>query len=154
LHRSRYVYINFQVYISITQCFTHNSLGPLARETHCIYIIPLEKECHNSEKAHFELRPQEVCLRPYLPSGIASHVYFLKWPREGRSVVILMRFQRPGQWFYLFPEKLYFSSGDGVLLGVWYIHIIYMNTEITVGYIYELFMRYRVMCMSMRMKLY
>jgi hypothetical protein len=78
----------------------------------------LEEQYHNSKKAHFELCPQEVCLRPYLPSGIASHVYFLKCPREGRSVVVLlMRLHRPGRWFFLSPEKLYFSSCDSVLLG-------------------------------------
>jgi hypothetical protein len=82
-------------------------------------IALLEEQCHNSTKAHSELCPEEVCLRPYLPSGIASHVYFLKWPREGRSVVVLlMRLHRPGQWFFLSPEKLYFSSCDSVLLGV------------------------------------
>jgi hypothetical protein len=60
------------------------------------HIAPLEEQCHNSKNAHFELYPQEVCLRPYLPSGIASHVYFLNWPREGRSVVLLlMRLHRP-----------------------------------------------------------
>jgi hypothetical protein len=53
------------------------------------YIAPLEEQCHNSKNAHFELCPQEACLRPYLPSGTASHVYFLKWPREGRSDVVL-----------------------------------------------------------------
>jgi hypothetical protein len=87
----------------------------------CVYhIAPLEEQCHNSKNAHFVLCPQEICLRPYLPSGIASHVYFLKWPREGRSVVLLMRLHRPSQWFFLFPEKLYFSSCDSVLLGVRY----------------------------------
>jgi hypothetical protein len=44
------------------------------------HIVSLEEQCHNSKNAHFELCPQELCLRPYLPSGIASHVYFLKWP--------------------------------------------------------------------------
>jgi hypothetical protein len=83
------------------------------------YTAPLEEQCHNSKNAHFELCPQEVCLRPYLPSGIASHVYFLKCPRQGRSVVVLlMRLPRPGHWFFLSPEKLYFSSCDSVLLGV------------------------------------
>jgi hypothetical protein len=86
------------------------------------HIAPLEEQCHNSKNAHFELCPQEVCLRPYLPSGIGSHVYFLKWPREGRSVgVLLSRLHRPGQWFFLFPEKLYFLSCDSVLLGVRYV---------------------------------
>jgi hypothetical protein len=87
-----------------------------------LYIVPLEEQCHNSKNVHFELCTQEVCLRPYLPSGIASHVCFLKWPREGRSVALLMRLRRPGQWFFLSPEKFYFSSCDSVLLGVWYIH--------------------------------
>jgi hypothetical protein len=87
-----------------------------------IYIYPLEEQCHNSKNAHFELCPQGVCLRPYLPSGIASHVYFLKWPREGRSVVVLlMRLHHPSQWLFLSPEKLYFSSCDSVLLGVRYV---------------------------------
>jgi hypothetical protein len=73
------------------------------------------------KKRSFELCPQEVRLRPYLLSGIASHVYFLKWPREGRSVIVLlMRLHRPRQWFFLSPEKLYFSSCDSVLLGVRY----------------------------------
>jgi hypothetical protein len=31
-----------------------------------------------------------------------------------------MRLHRPGQWFFLSPEKLYFSSCDSVLLGVQY----------------------------------
>jgi hypothetical protein len=81
------------------------------------HIAPLEVKCHNSKNSHFELCPQEVCLRPYLPSGIASHVYFLKSPREGRSVVVLlMRLHRPDPWFFLSPAKLYFSSCDSVLL--------------------------------------
>jgi hypothetical protein len=83
------------------------------------HIAHIEEHCHNSKNAHFKLCPQELYLRPYLPSGIASHVYLLKWPREGRSVVVLlMRLHRPGQWFFLSPEKLYFSSCDSVLLGV------------------------------------
>jgi hypothetical protein len=73
---------------------------------HCIDIAPLEEQCHNSKNAHFELCPQEVCLRPYLPTGIASHTYFLKWPRDGRSVIVLLiRLHRPCQWFLLSPEK-------------------------------------------------
>jgi hypothetical protein len=84
-----------------------------------VHIAPLEEQFHNSKNANFELCPQEVCLRPYLTSGIASDVYFLKWPREGSSVVVLlMRLHRPGQWFYLSPEKLYFSSCGSVLIGV------------------------------------
>jgi hypothetical protein len=55
-------------------------------------------------------------MRPYLLSGKASHVCFLKCPREGRTVVLLMRLHRPGRWFFLFPEKLYFSSCEGILL--------------------------------------
>ena len=39
MHRSRYVYINFQVIISITYFFVDNSLGPLATESSCI-ILP------------------------------------------------------------------------------------------------------------------
>jgi len=35
LHRSQYVYINFQVIISITLFFIDNSLGPLARDSPC-----------------------------------------------------------------------------------------------------------------------
>jgi hypothetical protein len=85
--------------------------------TRNVHFTPLEEQCHKPKNAHFELCPQEVCLRPYLPSGIASHDYFLKCPREGRSVVLLMRLHRPGQWFFLSPEKLYFSSCDSVLLG-------------------------------------
>jgi hypothetical protein len=94
------------------------------------HIAPLEEQCHNSKNAHFELCSQEVCLRPYLPSWIASHVYFLKWLWEGRSVILLMRLLRPGQWFFLSPEKLYFLSCDSVLLRVRYAHIkfwIYMT---------------------------
>jgi hypothetical protein len=34
-----------------------------------IYIAPLEEQRHNSKNVHFELCPQEVRLRPYLPSG-------------------------------------------------------------------------------------
>jgi hypothetical protein len=86
-----------------------------------IHIAPLEEQCDNSKNAHFDLCPEEVCLRPYLPSGIAWHVYFLKWLRKGRSVVVLlMRLHRPGQWVFLSPEKLYFSSFDSVLRGVRY----------------------------------
>jgi hypothetical protein len=85
-------------------------------------ITHLEEQCHNPNNAHFELCPQEVCLRPYLLSGIASQVYFLKWPRQGRSVLVfLMRLHRPGQWFFFSPGKLYISSCDGVLLGVRYV---------------------------------
>jgi hypothetical protein len=73
------------------------------------YIAPLEEQCHNSKNAYFELCPQEVCLRLYLPSGIASHTYFLKWPREGRHVIVLlMRFHRPGQWFFPLSWKVVF----------------------------------------------
>jgi hypothetical protein len=74
---------------------------------HYIYrhITPLKDQCHNSKNAHFELCPQEVCLRPYLPSGIASHVYFPKWPREGRSVVLLMRLHRPDHCFSSLPKS-------------------------------------------------
>ena len=36
LHRCQYVYINFQVIISITYFFRDNSLGPLARESPCM----------------------------------------------------------------------------------------------------------------------
>jgi hypothetical protein len=62
------------------------------------YRTPRRKVSELKKKPpHFELCPQEVCLRPYLPSGTASHVYFLKWPREGRSVVLLMRLHRTGQ---------------------------------------------------------
>jgi hypothetical protein len=86
-----------------------------------LQVAPLEEHYRNSKKAHFELYLQEVRLRPYLSSGIASHVYFLKWPREGRSVVLFMRLHRPGQWFFLSPEKLCFSSYDSVLIGVRYV---------------------------------
>jgi hypothetical protein len=51
-------------------------------------IASLEEQCHNSKNVHFELCPKEVHLWPYLPSGIASHVCFLKWPWEERSVII------------------------------------------------------------------
>jgi hypothetical protein len=86
-------------------------------------IAPLEERCQNPKKnIHFELCPQEVCMRPYLPSWIATHVYFLKCPREGRSVVLLMRLHRSGQWFFLSPEKLYFSKCDSVLTGVRYVN--------------------------------
>jgi hypothetical protein len=89
-----------------------------------LYIAPIDEQCHNSKNAYFELRPQEVCLRPYLPNGIASHICFLKWPREGRIVVaLLMRLHRPGQWFFLPPENLYCFSCDSVLLQVRYIYI-------------------------------
>jgi hypothetical protein len=89
---------------------------------HDLHIAPLEEQSHNSKNAHFELCPQEVCLRPYLPSVIASHVYFLKRPLEGRIVVVLLMWLHcPSQWFFLSPEKLYFSSCDSVLLGVQYI---------------------------------
>jgi hypothetical protein len=82
------------------------------------HITHIEEQCHKSKNAHFELCSQEVCLRPHLPSVIASHVYFLKWPREGRSVVLLKRLHRPGHCLFLSAEKLYFSSCDSVLLGV------------------------------------
>jgi len=42
LHRSRYVYINFQVIISITLFFIDNSLGPLARDSPCIINRDME----------------------------------------------------------------------------------------------------------------
>ena len=42
LHRSRYVYINFQVVISIIQFFIDNSLGPLATESPCILPLVFE----------------------------------------------------------------------------------------------------------------
>jgi hypothetical protein len=109
-------YLNDLTYTRVCVCIT-------CEISQILYIAPLEEQCHNSKNAHFELCPQEVCLKPYLPSGIASHVYFLKWPREGRSVVLLMRLHRPGQWFFLSPEKFYFSSGDSILPGVRYIHI-------------------------------
>ena len=38
-HRCRYVYINFEVIISITEFFIDDSLGPLARESPCINIV-------------------------------------------------------------------------------------------------------------------
>jgi hypothetical protein len=63
-----------------------------------LHIAPLEEQRHNSKSAHFELFPQKVRLRPHLPSGKASHVYFLKQPREGRSVVLLMRLHC--QWIF------------------------------------------------------
>jgi hypothetical protein len=71
-----------------------------------------------TQKTVTELCPQEVCLRPFLPWGSASRDYFLKLPRGGRSVVLSMRLHRPDQWFFLSPEKLYFSSCNSVLLGV------------------------------------
>jgi len=37
--RSRYVYINFQVIISITSFFIDNSLGPLVKDSPCITIL-------------------------------------------------------------------------------------------------------------------
>jgi hypothetical protein len=64
------------------------------------------------KNAHFELCPQEVCLRPYLPSGIASHIYFLKWPREGRSVyfdAIAL------QWFFIFRVLTVFFWGRDII---------------------------------------
>jgi hypothetical protein len=93
----------------------------IIRSVNRIHTASLEEQYHNSKNAHFELCPHEVCLRPYLPSGIASHVYFLKWPWQGRSVVLLMWWHRPRQWFVRSPEKLYFSSCDSVLIGVWYV---------------------------------
>jgi len=46
LHRSRYVYINFQVIISIKLFFIDNSLGPLARDSPCItkHIVHVERK--------------------------------------------------------------------------------------------------------------
>jgi hypothetical protein len=104
------IYIYIYILVGNTQT--------IIRSGNRIHTAPLEEQSHNSKNAHFELCPQEVCLTPYLPSGIASHVYILKWPREGRSVVLLMQLHRPGQWFSLSPEKLYFSSCDSVLIGV------------------------------------
>jgi hypothetical protein len=99
--------------------FTSVSAPHLSASLSVPHIASLEGQCHNSKIAHFELCPQELCLRPYLPSEMASHVYFLKWPPEGRSfVILLMRLHRPGQWFFLSPEKFYFSSCDSVLLEV------------------------------------
>jgi hypothetical protein len=92
------------------------------------HIALLEEQCHNSKNPHFELCSQEVYLRLYLPSGRASHVYFLKWPWEGRSVTaLLMWLHRPSQWFFLSPEKLYFSSCGSVLLAVRYVIKDYEN---------------------------
>jgi hypothetical protein len=92
---------------------------------HCwwSYIAPLEEQCHNSKNAHFELCPQEVCLRPYLPSGIASHVYFLKWPRDG-IVVLLVGLGCPGQWFFLFWIVVLFElwqCSSGVRYVFWFV---------------------------------
>jgi hypothetical protein len=93
--------IRFLIYVSLpTFVFMYLYL--------ILHIARLEEHCHNSKHAHFELCPQDVCLRPYLPTGISLLVYFLKWPREGRSVVLFMRLHRPGQWFFLSPEKLLF----------------------------------------------
>jgi hypothetical protein len=79
-------------------------------------IALLEEQCYTSNNAHFELCPQEVRLRPYTPSGIVLHVYFIKWPQEGRSVVFrLMRLHRPDQWVFLCPENLYFRVVTVVL---------------------------------------
>jgi hypothetical protein len=97
---------------------------------------------HNGEEVSFILDPVQKkyrrengrlsrcptsCYHPSLspksclPSGIESHVYFLKCLLEGRSVVLVMRLHRPGQWFFLSPEELYFSSCDSVLLGGRYV---------------------------------
>jgi hypothetical protein len=37
-------------------------------------IAPLEEQCHNfiKKNVHFQLCPQEVCLRPYLPSYLVE----------------------------------------------------------------------------------
>ena len=45
LHRSRYVYINFQVIFWITYFFIDNGLGPLATESPCIIRY---KECRGA----------------------------------------------------------------------------------------------------------
>jgi hypothetical protein len=72
-------------------------------------VTNLEEQCHKSKNAHLELFPQKVCLRPYLPSGIAPRVYIIKLPLEGSSVVfILMRLHRPGQWFLFSPKSYIF----------------------------------------------
>jgi hypothetical protein len=104
---------------------THPLLAPRSRKSRFIGLYLYSPSSGPSGLLRGTLPlplPQEVCLRPYLPSGITSHVYFLKWPREGRSVVVLlMRVHRPGQWFFLSPEKMYFSSCDSVLVGGRYI---------------------------------
>jgi hypothetical protein len=80
--------------------------------------------CHNSNNVRFELCPRDVCLRPYLPSGIASHVYFIKWSQEGRSVVLVMWLHHPGQWFYLPPGRLYFFELWQRSAGTWNVCIV------------------------------
>jgi hypothetical protein len=132
------VYIYYPVCNSRKRTVTeHNNIwSPLEREQCKAHIAPLYEECHNSKNAHFELCPQEVCLRPYLPSGIASQVYFLKRPREGRSVILLMQLHHPRQWFTLSPEKIYFSSCDSVLPEVRYVSFDCTTNYITNEYIH------------------
>jgi hypothetical protein len=104
----------------------------LSNLTSTTYRAPRRTVSELKKKTHFELRPQEVCLRPYVPSGIASHVYFLKWPREGRSVVfLLMWLHRPRLWLFLSPENSYFSNCDCVLLGVRYVTILLLSHHAT-----------------------
>jgi hypothetical protein len=88
---------------------------------HTAYCTSRRTASQLKQNAPFELCPKEVCLRTYLPSGIASHIYFIKWPLEEISVVVLMRLHRPGQWVFLSPEKLYLSSCASVLVGVRYV---------------------------------
>jgi hypothetical protein len=125
-NKSEYVKPRTSWYITAEQRDKKLDISKSERLYTHTHIATLEEQCHNSKNAHFELCPQEVCLRPYLPSGVASHVCFLKWPRGGRSVVVLlMRLHRPGRWFFLSIEKLYFSSCDSDLLGVRYIYPIW-----------------------------
>jgi hypothetical protein len=74
-----------------------------------------KEQCHNSN-AHCELCPQEVCLRPYLPTVIASHTYFLNG-RERGCVFVFMRLHHTSQWFFICPKKLYVSSCDSFFRG-------------------------------------
>jgi hypothetical protein len=101
-------------YVSTLFNMSEHFRGNMLEDT----LHPRKKSVTTHKTLILSYAHRRYCLTPNLPSGIASHVYFLKLPREGRSVILLMRLYRPGQWFLLSPEKLYFSSRDSVLLEV------------------------------------
>jgi len=62
-YRSRYVYINFQVIISITQFFLDNILGSLTRDSLCIKINVnyIYNTCYNIKSVLSKVRNVSSC---------------------------------------------------------------------------------------------
>jgi hypothetical protein len=115
-----FYYIKIHILLSQVYCVWQVVKTPTIISNNPVYRTPRRTVSQLKTKISFWVMPTGGM--PQIISTRWNSVtrLFSKMATRGRSVVLLMRLHRPGQRFFLSPEKLYFSSFDSVLLGVRY----------------------------------